>query len=152
MATMRATINTIQNSNGKGPHILHTSKGLIKCWDEQVGNFSEGESYEFPYYNKPYQGLDEIIVGKGIVKKLAHGSGVDYQAPPAPSQASVASNGVGRATNTPMSVANAPQANRERSIQAQAIIKAVIAVGGNESDVQRWLDAHDKIVAGERIG
>jgi hypothetical protein len=51
-----------------------------------------------------------------------------------------------------MGVANAPQGNRERSIQAQAIIKSVIAVGGSEIDVQKWMDCHDKIVAGERVG
>jgi len=42
--------------------------------------------------------------------------------------------------------------DRERSIQAQAIIKSVIAMDGTEADVQRWLDCHDKIVKGERVG
>lgn len=152
MATMTATITSIQPPNGKGPHTLHTTQGVIKCWGEQAPHFHEGCSYEFNFYNKPYNGVDELYVGKGIVKEIRDGSGVDHQAPIAPPPAPVASNGGGRPQNTPMGVANAPQANRERSIQAQAIIKAVIAVGGSESDVQRWLDCHDKIVAGERVG
>jgi hypothetical protein len=51
-----------------------------------------------------------------------------------------------------MGVMGAAQGSRERSIQAQAIIKAVVAVGGSEADVQRWIDCHDKIVAGGRCG
>ena len=132
---------------------MHTTQGVIKCWGEQSPHFHEGCSYEFPYYDKEYAGASERYIGKGIVKEIRDGSGVDHQAPIAPSPAPVASNGGGRPQkNTPMGVANAPQGNRERSIQAQAIIKAVVAVGGSESDVQRWWDCHDKIVAGERVG
>ena len=152
MATMTATISRIEPSSGKGPHTFHTNNGVIKCWGEQADSFFEGCSYEFPYYAKDYNGAQELYVGKGIVKEIRDGSGVDHQAPVPPPPAPVASNGGGRPQNTPMGVANAPQGNRERSIQAQAIIKSVIAVGGSEVDVQKWMDCHDKIVAGERVG
>ena len=54
--------------------------------------------------------------------------------------------------NTAQGVMTGSGNNRERSIQAQAIIKSVIAMDGTEADVQRWLDCHDKIVKGERVG
>ena len=150
MSTMTATITNIQRPNGKGPHTLHTSGGVIKCWDEHAGKFFEGNTYEFAFYDKEYNGISERYVGKGIVKEVSAGNG--SEAPIAPPPAPVAPNGGGRPQNTPMGVANAPQGNRERSIQAQAIIKSVISVGGSEVDVQRWMDCHDKIVAGERVG
>ena len=152
MATMTATISSIQPPNGKGPYTLHHAGGIIKCWDEHAPKFQEGRTYEFPFYNKPYNGTDELYVGKGMIKEVTGGGMSDYQAPVPPPPAPVASNGGGRPQNTPMGVANAPQGNRERSIQAQAIIKSVIAVGGSEVDVQKWMDCHDKIVAGERVG
>ena len=150
MAVMQATITNIQRPNGKGPHTLHTNNGVIKCWDEHAGKFFEGNTYEFPYYDKEYNGASERYVGKGIVKEVSHGNG--SEAPIAPPPAPVARNMGNHPQTTPMAVASAPQGNRERSIQAQAIIKAVVAVGGSEADVQRWLDCHDKIVAGERVG
>ena len=150
MSTMTATITNIQRPNGKGPYTLHTSGGVIKCWDDNAGKFFEGNTYEFPTYNKPYNGIDEIYVGKGIIKEVSSGNG--SEPPIAPSPAPVAQNVSSQPQTTPMAVANAPQGNRERSIQAQAIIKAVVAVGGSEADVQRWIDCHDKIVAGERVG
>ena len=152
MATMPATISSIQPPNGKGPHTLHTTQGVIKCWGEQASSFFEGCSYEFPFYNKPYNGVDELYVGKGIVKEIRDGSGVDHQAPITPPTAPVPSNGGGRPQTTPMGVVGAAQGTRERSIQAQAIIKAVIAVGGDEKLFQRWLDVHDAVIKGERVG
>jgi hypothetical protein len=150
MATMQATITNIQRPNGKGPHTLHTSGGMIKCWDEHAGKFFEGNTYEFPYYDKEYNGASERYVGKGIVKEVSRGNG--SEAPIAPPLAPVAQNTVNPSPNTPVGVVGAAQGNRERSIQAQAIIKSVIAVGGSEVDVQKWMDCHDKIVAGERVG
>tara|TARA_R110000764_G_scaffold173647_1_gene260323 strand:+ start:312 stop:773 length:462 start_codon:yes stop_codon:yes gene_type:complete len=149
MATMTATIEVIQPSSGKGPSQLFYDGGVVKCWDD-VGRFLQGRTYEFPYYEKDYQGTAERYVGKGIVKEVSGGNAP--QTPVAAPQTPVAPNGGGTPQTTPMAVANAPQGNRERSIQAQAIIKSVIAVGGTEADVQRWMDCHDKIVSGDRVG
>jgi hypothetical protein len=151
MANMQITISKIDYSSGSGPNMLHTEDGQqIKIWAERVGEVEVGKSYEIPYYDKDYKGVMERSVGKGIIKEVTNGDG--SQAPVAPPLALVPSNGGGRPHNTPMGVANAPQGTRERSIQAQAIIKAVIAVGGDETLFQRWLDVHDAVVKGERVG
>jgi len=151
MANMQITISKIDYSSGSGPNMLHTEDGQqIKIWNDRVAEVEVGKSYEIPFFDKDYKGVMERIVGKGIIKEVTNGDG--SQAPVAPPLALVPSNGGGRPHNTPMGVANAPQANRERSIQAQAIIKAVIAVGGDETLFQRWLDVHDAVVKGERVG
>jgi len=151
MANMQITISKIDYSSGSGPNMLHTEDGQqIKIWNDRVAEVEVGKSYEIPFFDKDYKGVMERSVGKGIIKEVTNGDG--SQAPVAPPLALVPSNGGGRPHNTPMGVANAPQANRERSIQAQAIIKAVIAVGGDETLFQRWLDVHDAVVKGERVG
>jgi hypothetical protein len=151
MANMQITIDRIDYAGGNGPNMIHTKDGQqIKIWNERVAEVEVGKSYEIPFFDKDYKGVMERSVGKGIIKEVTNGDG--SQAPVAPPLALVPSNGGGRPHNTPMGVANAPQGNRERSIQAQAIIKAVIAVGGDETLFQRWLDVHDAVVKGERVG
>ena len=151
MPTMQITISKIDFSSGSGPNMLHTEDGQqVKIWPERAGEVEVGKRYEIPYFDKEYRGIMERSVGKGIIKEVTNGDG--SQAPVAPPLALVPSNGGGRPHNTPMGVANAPQGTRERSIQAQAIIKAVIAVGGDETLFQRWLDVHDAVVKGERVG
>jgi hypothetical protein len=151
MANMQITIDRIDYAGGNGPNMIHTKDGQqIKIWAERVGEVEVGKSYQIPYFDKDYKGVMERSVGKGIIKEVTGGNG--SQAPIAPPLAPVAQNTVNPSPNTPVGVVGAAQGNRERSIQAQAIIKSVISVGGSEVDVQRWMDCHDKIVAGERVG
>ena len=151
MANMQITISKIDYAGGNGPNMIHTKDGQqIKIWNDRVDEVQVGKSYEIPFFDKDYKGTMERSVGKGIIKEVTNGDG--SQAPVAPPLALVPSNGGGRPHNTPVGVVGAAQGNRERSIQAHAIIKSVISVGGSEEDVQRWMDCHDKIVAGERVG
>ena len=98
---------------------------------------------------------DEWTLSKRGMPKLIPMDGTDPQAAtqapqratsPAPAPAPQ------KRQNTPQGVMTGSGGDRERSIQAQAIIKSVISMDGTEADVQRWLDCHDKIVKGERVG
>jgi hypothetical protein len=156
MPTMQISISKIDYTSGSSPNWIHTSNGeRLKIWDDRIGEVRIGATFEVPYYDKEYNGAMERTIGsKGIIKEVT-GNG-PAAAPPAPAEAPPAPRpprGDGAApTTTPMGVMGAAQGSRERSIQAQAIIKAVVAVGGSEADVQRWIDCHDKIVAGGRCG
>lgn len=156
MTEMQITITEIvaggQAANGKDrPTSIHTADGQkLKCWPNKVGSMVAGRTYLVPVVAKQYQGIESFEIASGIIKEVQtnNASVSPSQAPqgaPPPAQAQPPAN-------TPVGVANAVTGNRERSIQAQAIIKAVIAVGGTEGDVQRWIDCHDRLVAGEQVG
>lgn len=151
MPTMQITISKIDFSSGSGPNMLHTEDGQqVKIWPERAGEVEVGKRYEIPYFDKEYRGIMERSVGKGIIKEVTNGNG--SKAPASPPLMLVPASAGGTPQTTPMGVVGASQNTRERSIQAQAIIKAVIAVGGDEKMFQRWLDVHDAIVKGERVG
>ncbi len=97
-----------------------------------------------------YQGIESFEIGSGIIKEVQtnNASVSPSQAPqsaPPPAQAQPPQT-------TPMGVVSAGAGSKDRSIQALAIIKAVVAVGGTEGEVQRWMDCHDRLVAGEQVG
>lgn len=156
MTEMQITITEIvaggQAANGKDrPTTIHTADGQkLKCWPNKVGSMVAGRTYLVPVVAKQYQGIESFEIGSGIIKEVQTNNG-----PVSPSQATQSAPPPAQAqppVNTPIGVANAASGTRERSIQAQAIIKAVIAVGGDEAQVQRWLKCHDDIVAGKPVG
>ncbi len=141
-----------QAANGKDrPTTIHTTGGVkIKCWPNKVGTMKVGKTYIVPLVSSQYQGIETSEIGNGIIKEV-----MGDHAPASPTQPSGSVSAPAQAQqaqNTPVGVANAASGTRERSIQAQAIIKAVIAVGGTEGDVQRWIDCHDMLVAGKQVG
>ena len=156
MTEMQITIAEIvpggMAANGKErPTSIHTADGQkLKCWPNKVGSMVAGRTYLVPVVAKQYQGIESFEIGSGIIKEVQTNN-----APVSPSQAPQSAPPPAQAqppANTPVGVANAASGTRERSIQAQAIIKAVIAVGGTEGEVQRWIDCHDMIVAGKQVG
>jgi hypothetical protein len=98
---------------------------------------------------------DEWTLSKrGMPKMVSTDGNGSQRAAEAPQRAPIPSPAPApqKQRNTPQGVMTGSGGDRERSIQAQAIIKSVIAMDGTEADVQRWLDCHDRIVKGERVG
>jgi hypothetical protein len=156
MTEMQITITEIvpggQAANGKDrPTSIHTADGQkLKCWPNKVGSMVAGRTYLVPVVTKQYQGIESFEIGNGIIKEVQANS-----APVSPSQAPQGAPPPAQAqppVNTPMGVVSAGAGSKDRSIQALAIIKAVVAVGGTEGEVQRWMDCHDRLVAGEQVG
>tara|TARA_R110000744_G_scaffold108920_1_gene206127 strand:- start:69 stop:539 length:471 start_codon:yes stop_codon:yes gene_type:complete len=156
MTEMQITIAEIvpggMAANGKErPTSIHTADGQkLKCWPNKVGSMVAGRTYLVPVVAKQYQGIESFEIGSGIIKEVqqnhavrSHTEAPQGASPPAQAQPPA---------NTPVGVANVAASSRDRSIQLLAIIKAVIAVGGTEGDVQRWVDCHDMGVAGKQVG
>jgi hypothetical protein len=155
MTEMQITITEIvaggQAANGKDrPTTIHTADGQkLKCWPNKVGSMVAGRTYLVPVVAKQYQGIESFEIASGIIKEVQtnNASVSPSQAPqgaPSPIPAPTP-------MNTPVGVANAGSSNRERSIVAQAMIKSVVAVGGDAAQVQQCIDWHDSIVAGKRL-
>lgn len=155
MTEMQITITEIvaggQAANGKDrPTTIHTADGQkLKCWPNKVGSMVAGRTYLVPVVTKQYQNIESFEIGNGIIKEVQQNHAVRShteapQGAPPPAQAQPPQN-------TPVGVANAVTGNRERSIVAQAMIKSVVAVGGDAAQVQQCIDWHDSIVAGKRL-
>jgi hypothetical protein len=155
MTEMQITITEIvaggQAANGKDrPTTIHTADGQkLKCWPNKVGSMVAGRTYLVPVVAKQYQGIESFEIGSGVIKEVQTNNGPvsasqATQSAPPPAQAQPP-------VNTPIGVANAVTGNRERSIVAQAMIKSVVAVGGDAAQVQQCIDWHDSIVAGKRL-
>jgi len=150
---MTATISSIQpGASPSAPSRVQTTDGqTLKVFAEKAAELAVGKTFQIPYYDKEYQGVTERMISKyGIIKEVPPGSGAvtPSEAPhgaPSPIPAPPPQT-------TPMGVVSAGAGSKDRSIQALAIIKAVVAVGGTEGEVQRWMDCHDRLVAGEQVG
>ena len=150
---MTATISSIQpGPSASSPYIVKTTDGqLIKAFKEKAGELVIGKTYQIPYYDKDYEGTTERMISKfGIIKEVPLGGGP--VAPTQPPQGAPSPIPAPPPQTTPMGVVSAGAGSKDRSIQALAIIKAVVAVGGTEGEVQRWMDCHDRLVAGEQVG
>ena len=149
---MTATISSIPpGASPSAPSRVQTTDGqTLKVFAEKAAELAVGKTFQIPYYDKDYQGVTERMISKyGIIKEVPPGSGAvtPSEAPqgaPSPIPAPTP-------MNTPVGVANAGSSNRERSIVAQAMIKSVVAVGGDAAQVQQCIDWHDSIVAGTRL-
>ena len=148
-----ATISSIQpGPSASSPYLVRTTDGqTIKGFKEKADELVIGKTYQIPYYDKDYEGTSERMISKfGIIKEVPLGGGP--VAPPQHPQGAPSPIPAPPPQTTPMAVANAGTGSRDRSIQALAIIKAVVAVGGTEGEVQRWMDCHDMLVAGKQVG
>ena len=151
-------ISDVQPGMGSAPGTItgfeNGEPRTIKAFGEMLSHFQAGNTYQFEWYlGKEYQGQQDMLVSKHGEIRIVGGNG-SPQATQAPQRA-ISPGGIPasqKQQNTPQGVMTGSGGDRERSIQAQAIIKSVISMGGNEADVQRWLDCHDKIVKGERVG
>ena len=158
--SMILEVTDVQPGQGNAPGTISGFENgeprTVKAFGDVLENFSAGQTFEFEWYmGKPYQGQQDMLVSKhGSIKSLGGGSNGSQSPVEAPQRAkqTFQEPAPQKQTNTPQGVMTGSGNNRERSIQAQAIIKSVIAMDGTEADVQRWLDCHDKIVKGERVG
>ena len=158
--SMILEVTDVQPGQGNAPGTISGFENgeprTIKAFGEILTQFEAGKVYEFEWYmGKPYQGQQDMLVSKhGSIKSLSGGSNGSQSPVEAPQRAPAPSPAPApqKQRNTPQGVMTGSSNNRERSIQAQAIIKSVIAMDGTEADVQRWLDCHDRIVEGERVG
>ena len=158
--SMILEVTDVQPGQGNAPGTISGFENgeprTVKAFGDVLANFSAGQTFEFEWYmGKPYQGQQDMLVSKhGSIKSLGGGSNGSQSPVEAPQRAkqTFQEPAPQKQTNTPQGVMTGSGNNRERSIQAQAIIKSVIAMDGTEADVQRWLDCHDKIVKGERVG
>ena len=148
-----ATISSIQpGPSASSPYLVRTTDGqTIKGFKEKADELVIGKTYQIPYYDKDYEGTTERMISKfGIIKEVPLGGGP--VAPPQHPQGAPSPIPAPPPQTTPMAVANAGTGNRERSIVAQAMIKSVVAVGGDAAQVQQCIDCHDRLVAGEQVG
>ena len=158
--SMILEVTDVQPGQGNAPGTISGFENgeprTLKAFADTLANFSAGQTFEFEWYmGKEYQGQQDMLVSKhGSIKSLSGGSNGSQSPVEAPQRAkqTFQEPAPQKQTNTPQGVMTGSGNNRERSIQAQAIIKSVIAMDGTEADVQRWLDCHDKIVKGERVG
>jgi hypothetical protein len=158
--SMILEVTDVQPGQGNAPGTIvgfeNGEPRTVKAFGDVLENFSAGQTFEFEWYmGKPYQGQQDMLVSKhASIKSLGGGSNGSQSPVEAPQRAkqTFQEPAPQKQTNTPQGVMTGSGNNRERSIQAQAIIKSVIAMDGTEADVQRWLDCHDKIVKGERVG
>jgi hypothetical protein len=158
--SMILEVTDVQPGQGNAPGTISGFENgeprTIKAFGDILTQFEAGKVYEFEWYmGKPYQGQQDMLVSKhGSIKSLSGGSNGSQRAAEAPQRAPAPSPAPApqKQRNTPQGVMTGSGGDRERSIQAQAIIKSVIAMDGTEADVQRWLDCHDRIVKGERVG
>ena len=158
--SMILEVTDVQPGQGNAPGTISGFENgeprTIKAFGEILTQFEAGKVYEFEWYmGKEYQGQQDMLVSKhGSIKSLGGGSNGSQSPVEAPQRAkqTFQEPAPQKQTNTPQGVMTGSGGDRERSIQAQAIIKSVIAMDGTEADVQRWLDCHDKIVKGERVG
>jgi len=158
--SMILEVTDVQPGQGNAPGTISGFENgeprTVKAFGDVLENFSAGQTFEFEWYmGKPYQGQQDMLVSKhGSIKSLGGGSNGSQSPVEAPQRAkqTFQEPAPQKQTNTPQGVMTGSGNNRERSIQAQAIIKSVIAMDGTEADVQRWLDCHDRIVKGERVG
>ena len=158
--SMILEVTDVQPGQGNAPGTISGFENgeprTVKAFGDTLANFSAGQTFEFEWYmGKPYQGQQDMLVSKhASIKSLSGGSNGSQSPVEAPQRAkqTFQEPAPQKQTNTPQGVMTGSGNNRERSIQAQAIIKSVIAMDGTEADVQRWLDCHDRIVKGERVG
>ena len=158
--SMILEVTDVQPGQGNAPGTISGFENgeprTVKAFGDVLANFSAGQTFEFEWYmGKPYQGQQDMLVSKhASIKSLGGGSNGSQSPVEAPQRAkqTFQEPAPQKQTNTPQGVMTGSGNNRERSIQAQAIIKSVIAMDGTEADVQRWLDCHDRIVKGERVG
>jgi hypothetical protein len=158
--SMILEVTDVQPGQGNAPGTISGFENgeprTIKAFGDILTQFEAGKVYEFEWYmGKPYQGQQDMLVSKhGSIKSLSGGSNGSQSPVEAPQRAkqTFQEPAPQKQTNTPQGVMTGSGGDRERSIQAQAIIKSVIAMDGTEADVQRWLDCHDRIVKGERVG
>ena len=149
---MTATISSIQpGPSASSPYLVRTTDGqTIKGFKEKADELVIGKTYQIPYYDKDYEGTSERVISRyGDIKEVPLGGGP--VAPPQHPQGAPSPIPAPPPQTTPMAVANAGTGNRERSIVAQAMIKSVVAVGGDAAQVQQCIDWHDSIVAGKRL-
>jgi hypothetical protein len=153
-------VDAVTPNTGAGPGTITGHQNgqpcEVKAFSETLQRFEAGRTYEFGWYlGKEYQGHQDMLVSKHhAITELSVGSN-GAQKPPEATQEAKQPPRQGnppKQTSTPQGVMTGSSSDRERSIQAQAIIKSVIAMAGTETDVQRWLDCHDRIVKGERVG
>ena len=155
MTEMQITITEIvpggTAANGKDrPTSIHTADGQkLKCWPNKVGSMVAGRTYLVPVVSKMYNGTESFEIGNGIIKEVQQNHAVRShtetpQGAPPPAQAQPPAN-------TPVGVANAVSGNRERGIMYIAMIKSVVAVGGDEAQVQQCVDWYDDLSAGKRL-
>ena len=158
--SMILEVTDVQPGQGNAPGTIvgfeNGEPRTVKAFGDVLANFSAGQTFEFEWYmGKPYQGQQDMLVSKhGSIKSLSGGSNGSQSPVEATQRAkqTFQEPAPQKQTNTPQGVMTGSGGDRERSIQAQAIIKSVIAMDGTEADVQRWLDCHDRIVKGERVG
>ena len=158
--SMILEVTDVQPGQGNAPGTISGFENgeprTVKAFGDTLANFSAGQTFEFEWYmGKPYQGQQDMLVSKhGSIKSLSGGSNGSQSPVEATQRAkqTFQEPALQKQQNTAQGVMTGSGNNRERSIQAQAIIKSVIAMDGTEADVQRWLDCHDKIVKGERVG
>ena len=158
--SMILEVTDVQPGQGNAPGTISGFENgeprTVKAFGDVLANFSAGQTFEFEWYmGKEYQGQQDMLVSKhGSIKSLGGGSNGSQSPVEAPQRAkqTFQEPAPQKQTNTPQGVMTGSGGDRERSIQAQAIIKSVIAMDGTEADVQRWLDCHDRIVKGERVG
>ena len=158
--SMILEVTDVQPGQGNAPGTIvgfeNGEPRTVKAFGDVLANFSAGQTFEFEWYmGKPYQGQQDMLVSKhASIKSLGGGSNGSQSPVEATQRAkqTFQEPAPQKQTNTPQGVMTGSGGDRERSIQAQAIIKSVIAMDGTEADVQRWLDCHDRIVKGERVG
>jgi hypothetical protein len=158
--SMILEVTDVQPGQGNAPGTISGFENgeprTIKAFGDILTQFEAGKAYEFEWYmGKPYQGQQDMLVSKhGSIKSLDGGSNGSQSPVEATQRAKqpFQEPALQKQQNTAQGVMAGSGNNRERSIQAQAIIKSVIAMDGTEADVQRWLDCHDRIVEGERVG
>ena len=158
--SMILEVTDVQPGQGNAPGTISGFENgeprTVKAFGDVLANFSAGQTFEFEWYmGKEYQGQQDMLVSKhASIKSLSGGSNGSQSPVEAPQRAkqTFQEPAPQKQTNTPQGVMTGSGGDRERSIQAQAIIKSVIAMDGTEADVQRWLDCHDRIVKGERVG
>ena len=158
--SMILEVTDVQPGQGNAPGTISGFENgeprTVKAFGDVLAHFSAGQTFEFEWYmGKEYQGQQDMLVSKhASIKSLSGGSNGSQSPVEATQRAkqTFQEPAPQKQTNTPQGVMTGSGNNRERSIQAQAIIKSVIAMDGTEADVQRWLDCHDRIVKGERVG
>ena len=158
--SMILEVTDVQPGQGNAPGTISGFENgeprTIKAFGEILTQFEAGKVYEFEWYmGKEYQGQQDMLVSKhASIKSLGGGSNGSQSPVEATQRAKqpFQEPALQKQQNTAQGVMTGSGNNRERSIQAQAIIKSVIAMDGTEADVQRWLDCHDRIVKGERVG
>ena len=128
--SMILEVTDVQPGQGNAPGTISGFENgeprTVKAFGDVLENFSAGQTFEFErYMGKPYQGQQDMLVSKhGSIKSLGGGSNGSQSPVEAPQRAkqTFQEPAPQKQTNTPQGVMTGSGNNRERSIQAQAII------------------------------